>query len=543
MGVSQMPTVRAALDMLEAGLFVDRRAESEVFARWLAEDSARPEIMQVVGHAGVGKSALLRQFARAAPDLGRRPVVTVDGESILPTRADFARAVTGDRAADPAAFLADGPALLMIDGLEVLAPLTRWLTTALLPSLDQTARVVVAARQPVGPMWKPWQSAMRTLRLDSLGRSAAADYLERRGVEPGVADQIIAVAGGYPLALTLAADLAVQHRVTRFKKAPEWNLTLRGLVDELLKDAPELRSLLEAAAVVRQFDEPTLAAVAELGDAGQPFAQLCAVSFVRPAQHGLTLHEDVRRVVIDELKWRNPERLAQLRRQARVYFGERIRERRAGEEWLVPERMYLWDHTVHATYFPGGTPSTMWVEAGGPDDIDELLAIQAEWLAMLAAGVPLPGAPPPAECSPEFLRAAVSLPGTEVLIARSPDGHAHGYAFFLPISQASLAILPPGGAIATLIDRGLPADVRASLPPTWEGSRATYMSVDVARGERAAEAIGALAADTFRLALRGRILLGCTAGEAAAQVSAALGMTRIPDVGVTTAVDPPRSVD
>jgi hypothetical protein len=193
-------------------------------------------------------------------------------------------------------------------------------------------------------------------------------------------------------------------------------------------------------------------------------------------------------------------------------------------------------------YFPAGEPSTMWVEAGGPGDIDELLAIQAEFIALIEAGAPLPALPPPEECSPDFLRAVVALPGTEVSIARSPDGRAHGYSFLVPVSQAFMGILPPNGAVATTIERGLPADVLHNLTPTWEGSQALFMSADAVRGERAAEAFGALAADTFRAALRGGIFLGCTGDEAAANAVAAIGMKRIPGVG-SSHLRPDRAID
>lgn len=542
-GETRLPTVRAALESLEADLFVGRQAESEEFVAWLAAGSTHPQILQVTGHAGVGKSALLRSFVRQAPIHGRLPVVAVDGEAISPSPGEFIRAATGDGIADLASFLGARPALLVIDGIEELAPLTRWLTTTVLPSLDENVRVIIAGRQPVGPMWKAWHSAMRTIRLESLPLQAASDYLERRGVVADVAGQILETAGGYPLALTMAADLAVQHGVARFEKAPEWSLTLRGLVDELLRDAPELRPLVEAAAVVRQFDEPTLAAVAGIERAGPAFAQLCAASFVRPSQHGLTLHDDVRRVVIEELQWRNPERLAYLRKQARGYYRARLHKRLPGEEWLAPERMYLWEHTVRATYFPpSGESWTMWVETAGPDDMDELLTIQAEFVAALEAGAPLPALPPPEECSPDVLRAIVSLPGTEVRIARSPDGVAHGYGFSLPLSQAARAILPADGAIARVIETALPAEVQRSLPATADGSAVTYMSAAAVRGQRAAEAVGSLAADWFRGALRGGTFLACTGNDTAAQVSAALGGTRIPGVG-RSSVKPPRVLD
>jgi hypothetical protein len=537
-----MSTVRAALETLEAGLFVDRQVESEEFRNWLSADSPDREILQVVGHAGVGKSALLRAFARMAPALDGRAVVRVDGETISPTPNEFAMAVTGDGLLDPATYLGAQPALLMIDGMDELAPLTRWMTKDLIPSLNPKVRVVMAGRQSVGPMWKPWLRSMRTISLDTLPRHAARAYLERRGVSSAVADQIVETTGGYPLGLTLAADLAIRRGVTHFKKAPEWHLTLAGLVEEMVKNAPDLRSLLEAGAVVRQFDESTLAAVSGIDRAGDAFAELSGLTFVHATQHGLALHEDIRRVVMDELQWRNPERLAQLRRRARTYYRDRIRERRRDEQWLVAERIYLWDHSVHAVYFPAGELSTMWVEPGRADDIEELLAIQSEWVGMLEAGIPLPVLPPPEECSPEFLRAIVALPGTQITIARSPDGQAHAYVFMLPLSQESVALLPHGGAIANVVERGLPDAVRHALPPGSEGSRALYMSTIVARGERALEAGGALAADSYRMALRGGLFLACTGDETYAMTLKALGATPVPGVG-TSSVGAPRPLD
>ena len=105
-----------------------------------------------------------------------------------------------------------------------------------------------------------------------------------------------------------------------------------------------------------------------------------------------------------------------------------------------------------------------------------------------------------------------------------------------------LAFLPAGGAIANTIARGLPRSVLDALPATAEGSPALFMFTYPARGERLAEAIGALSAETFRYALRGGFFLSCNAGEMAAQVSQAIGMTPIPDVGVMS-IGPRSPVD
>lgn len=525
-----MPTVRAALESMEANLFVGREDELDEFVRWFDASVTDRGILQVTGHAGIGKTSLLRAFARAASSRDHNRIAYVDGEAITATEGDFRSAVTGEEGIAPEEFFGDRGGLLILDGMEELAPLTRWLMSELIPLLDEDVRVVVAGRRPIEPRWTP-KLAVRTMELGSLEKEPAADYLGRRGVAPDVAERILGAAGGYPLALTLAADLAVQRGVTRFEKLPDWSLALQAMVGDLLKDEPELQSLVEAAAVVRQFNEPILAAVAGLDAPDEAFAALCAMSFVRPTRHGLTLHDDVRRVVLEELGWRNPERLTHLRRRARSYYSDRIRQRRSGEEWLVAERMYLWEHTAHATYFPGGEPWSMWVEAGGPDDLDELLEIQEEFVAAIAAGSLLPVLPPTEECSPEVLRAIVSLPGTEVRIARSRDGRAHGYGFTLPVSEEAMAILPGDGAIATVIREGLAGH---ELPSGWKDATAFYLSAAAVHGDRAGEALGALSADWFRVVLEGGVFLVCNGDEMGGQVTEALGGQRITGVGVSS---------
>ena len=72
---------------------------------------------------------------------------------------------------------------------------------------------------------------------------------------------------------------------------------LRVNLDGTVPSDSTLRRLLEAAATIRQFDEPTLAAVAGEEDVSGGFAQLCRLSVVRPGDHGLMLHDDARRIL------------------------------------------------------------------------------------------------------------------------------------------------------------------------------------------------------------------------------------------------------
>src|SRR5207249_753890 len=152
--------------------------------------------------------------------------------------------------------------------------------------------------------------------------------LKRRGIDDlMLLTRILDVTAGQPLALSLAADLALQLGDRDFSAAPEWKLAAHGLVEQLLRDIAEteLRAALDAASVVRQFDEATLLAVTGHPLEPATFARLCGLSFVRPSEHGLMLHDDVRRIMRDDLRWRDRARYDELRRRALAYYRERMR--------------------------------------------------------------------------------------------------------------------------------------------------------------------------------------------------------------------------
>ena len=164
-----------------------------------------------------------------------------------------------------------------------------------------------------------------------------------------LANQIVRATAGHPLALSLAADLAVQHGVWSFPNAPAWRLTLRGLVEQLLRDVDDadLVGLVEGAAIVRQFDEATLAAVTGRDEIGPSFGRLCQLSVVQPAERGMMLHDDVRRVIVDDLGWRHPDRVPELRLRAMAYYRQRMTMAvGADREWLLAERLFLWENSV-----------------------------------------------------------------------------------------------------------------------------------------------------------------------------------------------------
>src|SRR5205823_5173526 len=198
-----------------------------------------------------------------------------------------------------------------------------------LPGLALGTRVVLAGRYPSTHLLgagSRWQSLIDVMPLAAFGAEEAREYLRRRGVTAvPLVEQILSATAGSPLALSLAADLVRQHHVRRFAPVPEWRLAVRRLVDRLLRDVrdPELRDLLQACAVVRHFEEPTLAALTETAQGADAFDRLCRLSVVRATTRGLALHDDVRRALTDDLRWRAAERHRDLRLRALAYYQER----------------------------------------------------------------------------------------------------------------------------------------------------------------------------------------------------------------------------
>ena len=217
---------------------------------------------------------------------------------------------------------------------------------------------------------------LRPLPLDSLTAPESYAYLERRGVEDSdLRSEIVEAAGGHPLSLSLAADLVAQMGLRSFKAKPQWQLMLHSLVERLLKDIeqPALRSLLEAASIVRQFDEPTLRALCDEEHVDEAFDRICNLSVVRPSEHGLRLHDDVRRILRDDLRWRDKQRYDDLRLRALAHYEARLAEAPADErERLMAELVFLQENAFMQTFiFSEAEPGEYWLDYGRPTDVEE----------------------------------------------------------------------------------------------------------------------------------------------------------------------------
>ena len=512
-----MPTIGELLGEWDEQLFVGRQRELATCRSWL-DTPGPPTVLDVFGPGGVGKSALVDAFGKEASRTGR-PVVAVDGRNLRATAEALLAALGGGDLDAVATRLNETRPLVVLDTFENLIDLTGFLMGELVPRLDVGVKVVVAGRYSLARAAgrRPWAKLVRPMPLEGLSSAESRTYLSRRGITGSLADQVQAVAGGYPLALTLAADLATQLDVADFGAAREWPLAVRAMVETMLREVPDpdLRTLLEACAVVRQFDEATLSAVAGLTDVGAAFDRLTRLSVVRPTDHGLTVADEVRVLVAEDLRWRQPRRHEELRARALASYRERMATAPPTErEWLLSERLYLWEHAlVQRLLFGADEPSEVWVEPARPEDLDEVLAVELEWQrTVLPALAPSHFTPLDEDRHLRAVEALLRTSGARVRVARDRNGCAVGYSLVVAMDRASAGVVADDPVVGPLVRAHWSPEQRAALP-TDPARADTFCCVQLATtGALPLAAQSALWRDAFTLFVAEGTYL-CTAGS------------------------------
>jgi energy-coupling factor transporter ATP-binding protein EcfA2 len=266
--------------------FVGRTSEVELFR--LALESPDPPFLflHIHGPPGIGKTSLLDVLAGLAVDADAR-VVRVDGRDLVPSPPAVLQALgaLGVPEADGAiAGPSDGGRLVVLfDTYERLAPLDDWVRTRLLPRLPATALTVVAGRLPPGSAWRAdpaWRELLRVVSLRNLSPEDSRQYLRACGVDPGRHDQLVELAHGHPLGLSLLADVVVRGgQAATDPLTPDLVGTLLRRFVEVVPSGLHRRAL-EVCALARVTTEALLREVLGLEDARELFTWLRELSFV-----------------------------------------------------------------------------------------------------------------------------------------------------------------------------------------------------------------------------------------------------------------------
>lgn len=340
--------------------FVGRESELRTLRALLENDDAT--VVQIHGISGIGKSALLRQFAETTRKSGSI-VVELDGRDIEPTEAGFlevlgssigGRIESVDAAAQRLTEL-NGPVLLSIDTYELLRLLDTWLRQSFLPSLPENTRVILAGREPPVSGWLTdpgWQGLFKSIRLDKLPEQKALELLEYLGIARTDAINLNEVTKGHPLALKLGADT--------FATSYDIDATSERIIADLTRiylekiDDVALRSAIEAVSIVRRVTYSMLGTLVPNLAPEDFYVRLKDLPFVDSKRDGLVIHDAVREVIAASLKSTNPLRYRSLRHDAWKQLNIELDTAPASDLWrYASDMLYLTENPViREAFFP-----------------------------------------------------------------------------------------------------------------------------------------------------------------------------------------------
>lgn len=306
--------------------FVGRVAELELFRSALDTDGPGFQALFVYGPGGVGKSTLLDEYAAVAGDAGAC-VVRLEGrdlagtpESVLDVVAEVLEVPPDDGPIRP---LSGERVVVLVDGYELLGPLDGWFRESFLPRFPATSVTVIAGRLPPRSQWRAdvaWSELLRVVSLRNLEPDDARRYLQRREVPSGRQSEVLAIAHGHPLTLSLMVDVLVRDPESQLTAVP--TDLVAGLLERLVASVPSAahRRALEVAAVARVTTEGLLREV--LGSSSDPHALLrwlAGLSVIELRSEGVLPHDLVRDLLDADLRWRDPEGYRQVFRTIRAH--------------------------------------------------------------------------------------------------------------------------------------------------------------------------------------------------------------------------------
>ena len=362
--------------------FVGRTYELDLFQSVVLATELPFYVLHVFGLGGVGKTTLLWEFVRLCQD-AKISAVYVDARNIEPSPDGFINAlrfVLGiESSASPLQILTTRTSrqVILIDTYELIEPLDAWLREVFLPQLPADTLIVLAGRHAPTAAWRAdlgWQSLIHTLPLRNLSPEESRIYLSHHQIPLTQHQAVLNFTHGYPLALSLVADVFGQSQDIGFQPEAMPDV-IKVLMEKLLQEVPSPahRMALEACALVRLTTEALLAAMLGISDPTELlqsshsgdslvyelFDWLRGLSFIELGQPGLFPHDLAREVLAADLRWRNPDWYAELHRRARNYYTTRLAQTQDQEQHRV-----LFDYIFLHRDNPAVRPRFTWQESG-----------------------------------------------------------------------------------------------------------------------------------------------------------------------------------
>ncbi|MFE5321936.1 LuxR C-terminal-related transcriptional regulator [Paenibacillus sp. NPDC056579] len=332
------------LDELESRLLVGRKQELTAFLEVWNDSARSTKIVNLYGTAGIGKSFLLDEFQRQAR-AREGQCVTIDSDGFVKTPQAFCGHILDalrydgsdrtDESQLPNAcvqFLnklaSSQRILLQIDVYERMESMDQWLRDFFLKQLDPHILIVIAGRYPLTEPWylsPAWRQLILRMPLTDLDYPSVERYAEYSHVsDRDSVERIWRYSSGHPLTMSLVTFILSQ---SGSKEAiPGDESTLPYLVNQWLREVPGdyMRPFVEAASVLRHFNQESLSFVMGREITASEFYQLIRFSFIRKADRGWTVHALMRDAIQRELLSRTPSVYEAIKSKALQYYYDRL---------------------------------------------------------------------------------------------------------------------------------------------------------------------------------------------------------------------------
>lgn len=240
--------------------------------------------------------------------------------------------------------------VIILDTLETIGDQENWVRDNLISGLTTKAAVVLAGRNQLSNAWKNWRGVIREITLVNFTDKATKYYLQKRGVdEEKFAEEIFQFTYGHPMSVALSVDIK-EHTLDAPKTqlgSSEKFLVIDSLVERIIAQITDrqTRSLLEASAVVRQFNQDLLHYLEPEICNDQLFREFIKYSFVKFHDDHFSLHDLVREFISANLKAISPDRFKALNEKAVKYY-QNIKDQKRGKEYQKTELEILY-HTTN----------------------------------------------------------------------------------------------------------------------------------------------------------------------------------------------------